>query len=65
MSLALMRRMAPIFAVPTAVLLAASCSDGGTGPGTALGPSAAFGIWVPGTGDTCTQAIHDKYTRSV
>lgn len=62
MSFAYMRRLAPVFVLPTAVLFVVSCGDGLTSPKDASGPSAAFGIWVPGPGDTCTVAIHDKYS---
>ncbi len=60
MPLSYFRRLAPLALVPGAVLLVMSCGDG-SGPVAANGPSMAFGTWVPGPGDTCTQAIHDRY----
>jgi len=46
------------------VLVAAGCSDENLpgAPPTPSGPSAAFGIWVPGPGDDCTVEQHDQYS---
>ena len=58
----LARRLAPLMIAPTVLIVVASCnSDGTIGPGAVNGPSKAIGVWVPGTGDTCTPAIHDNY----
>ncbi|HEX6107149.1 MAG TPA: hypothetical protein VFZ26_16300 [Gemmatimonadales bacterium] len=48
--------------VVVGLLGAAACSsqDGPSGPGSAT-PSRAFGIWQPGSHDTCTQEQHDAY----
>ena len=51
------------FWLALAVGLAACDASFSTPPQpTELGPSAAFGIWVPGPNDTCTPAIHDAYS---
>ncbi len=48
---------------PALVLAACGGSDyGQTAPPPEIGPSAAYGIWTPGPGDTCTKAIHDQYS---
>jgi hypothetical protein len=57
------RLLSGILLPSTAVL--AGCGDGGysgTGPVQETGQAFQFGIWTPGTGDTCTQAIHDRYS---
>jgi hypothetical protein len=48
------------------LLALTACQEGEeslTGPGleSALGPSTAFGIWTPGSSDTCSKEIHDRY----
>ena len=45
------------------VLVATGCSDESLpgAPPVASGPSAAFGIWVPGPSDDCTVEQHDQY----
>jgi hypothetical protein len=55
------RRIAPIAVIPALLIAAACSSDGAAGPGQSLGPSKALGVWVPGTGDTCTPAVHDRF----
>ncbi|MBL8978331.1 MAG: hypothetical protein JNM53_07960 [Gemmatimonadetes bacterium] len=58
------RRLVAGALIPPTVLLAA-CGDGGyTGisPVEETGPAVQFGIWVPGTGDTCTPTEHDRYS---
>jgi hypothetical protein len=44
------------------ILAGAACSsqDGGLGPGHAS-PSRAYGIWQPGSHDSCTREQHDAY----
>jgi hypothetical protein len=57
------RFLSGILLPSTAVL--AGCGDGGysgTGPVQETGQAFQYGIWTPGTGDTCTQAIHDRYS---
>ncbi|MEO8140752.1 MAG: hypothetical protein ABI742_13945, partial [Gemmatimonadota bacterium] len=57
------RLLSGILLPSTAVL--AGCGDGGysgTGPIQETGQAVQFGIWTPGTGDTCTPAIHDRYS---
>ncbi|MGE0355082.1 MAG: hypothetical protein AB7Q69_17860 [Gemmatimonadales bacterium] len=52
-----------LFSLPSGLLLLAACDSGrGAGPGSASGPSMAFGIWQPGPNDTCTGEIHDQYS---
>ncbi len=52
---------AAALAAPFLVVLA--CDDSTSAPSqlTATGPSAAFGIWAPGAGDTCPASVHDQY----
>ncbi len=40
----------------------AACADEPSGPGSALGFSAAYDSWQPGPGDTCTPEIHNQYS---
>lgn len=49
----------------TALLtLAAACDSGFSrlSPPEETGPSVAYGLWSPGTSDTCTKAVHDAYS---
>ena len=57
-----MRRLVLLITATATLIGLASCSgDGLNQPGLIVGPSKALGVWVPGTGDTCTPAIHDQY----
>jgi hypothetical protein len=47
--------------VPLAVVVGVACSDAVQGPPQATGFSAAYGIWTPGPGDSCTKETHDRY----
>ena len=61
--LTLHRLVAGALLPPT--LLLAACGDGaytGIPPVEETGNAVQFGIWTPGTGDTCTQEIHDRYS---
>ena len=62
MLLAIARRIAPLVLVPAVILVLGSCNGtDAAGPGAINGPSKAMATWVPGTGDTCTQQIHNQY----
>jgi hypothetical protein len=57
------RGAAVLLIPPTAILTA--CGDpgyNGLGPVKEIGPAFQYGIWVPGTGDTCTPEIHNRYS---
>jgi hypothetical protein len=57
------RAVAGLLIPPTAML--AGCGDqgySGIGPVQETGPAVQFGIWTPGTGDTCTPEAHDRYS---
>lgn len=61
-----MTRMAPRLGLTLAgLLLACRADDAVTAPTAselaAAPPARAFGIWTPGTGDTCTPEIHNRY----
>ncbi len=45
----------------TALALPA-CDDSSSGPGAAIGNARAYGVWTPGTNDTCTPAEHNRYS---
>ena len=58
-----MRRVAGI-GTPFVVLVGLACTQDLPSPPLVAtnGPSAAFGLWTPGPGDTCTKDIHDQYS---
>ncbi|MBK9690176.1 MAG: hypothetical protein IPO73_00535 [Gemmatimonadetes bacterium] len=61
--LTLHRLVAGTLLPPT--LLLAACGDGaytGIPPVEETGTAVQYGIWVPGTGDTCTQEVHDRFS---
>lgn len=60
----MVRRALSALLLPSAFSLS-GCGDAGyngVGPVEEIGPAFQFGIWTPGPGDTCTQAIHDAYS---
>src|SRR5712692_6612824 len=48
---------------PFLLLVGLACNQDLQAPSlvASKGPSAAFGLWTPGPGDTCTKDIHDQY----
>jgi len=57
------RAVSVLLLPPTAVLTA--CGDNGytgIGPVQETGQAVQFGIWTPGSNDTCTKEIHDRYS---
>jgi predicted small secreted protein len=59
-----LRRTVSVLLLPPTALLAACGENGytGIGPVQETGQAVQFGIWTPGTGDTCTREIHDRYS---
>jgi hypothetical protein len=52
-----------VTAVAALPLLLATCETSSTnGPGQALGPSIAYGVWTPGPNDSCSKADHERYS---
>jgi hypothetical protein len=57
------RAVAGLVITPTALL--AGCGDAGytgIGPVPETGPAFQYNIWVPGSTDTCTPEIHNRYS---
>jgi hypothetical protein len=60
---AVRRSIAVLLLPPTAILT--GCGDAGysgVGPVQETGPAFQYGIWVPGSGDTCTPEVHNRYS---
>jgi hypothetical protein len=47
---------------PLAIVAGLACSTDSLVPQQPKGFSAAYGLWTPGPGDTCTKEIHDQYS---
>lgn len=47
---------------PFALVAGLACRTDSIVPPQPKGFSAAYGLWTPGPGDTCTKDIHDKYS---
>lgn len=63
----LRRRPGTLVAACVMTLAVVACEDGSTpfaptSPSQATGSSVAMAAWTPGTLDTCSQEIHDRYT---
>ena len=47
---------------PFVLLVGLACANDSQAPPQPKGFSAAYGIWTPGTGDTCPVAVHNGYS---
>jgi hypothetical protein len=58
------RRAVSVFLLPPTAVLTACGDNGFTGiePVQETGQAVQFGIWTPGSNDTCTKEIHDRYS---